>query len=163
MRSHFNTDPEAKRILGLITGWMAEPKGARRTPLRRLDAAAGAGAHVVFAPLPSLRPTLAAALDTLRCLAAAPAGAPKVLWLRDWSGFCLNCVTGGKVLANDLNLPLTPTPYPYLIPLTLTLTLALTPTLTLTVTLTRSSPTISRACKPRAPSSWGRCTPSPPR
>jgi len=113
---------------------MAEPKGARRTPLRRLDAAAGPGAHVVFAPLPSLRPTFASALDTLRCLNAAPAGAPKVLWLRDWSGFCLNCVTGGKVCADERTLALILAPTPTLTP---------TPTRapTLTPTLTRPSPT----------------------
>ena len=29
VRAHFATDPEAKRILGLITQWMAEPKGNR--------------------------------------------------------------------------------------------------------------------------------------
>ena len=44
VRSHFQQNAEAKRILDLITGWMAEPKGARKTKLRRGVAAAAAAA-----------------------------------------------------------------------------------------------------------------------
>ena len=105
VRSHFQTDPEAARILALITEWMAEPKAMRASKVRRLDALGGNGgkpACIVFAPLPSAKPTLAAALDTLRCLAAAPAGHARVLWLADWSAFCLNCLSGGKTREDDL-------------------------------------------------------------
>jgi len=103
VRSHFDTDPEAGRILKLITGWMAEPKDTRPPPLRRLAALdAEQQAWVVYAPLPSAQPTVAAALDTLRCLKAAPAHYQKVLWLSDWSAFCLNCLSGGKTNADDL-------------------------------------------------------------
>ena len=38
----------------------------------------------------------------VNAVAAAPKDAPKVLWVRDWSAFCLNCVTGGKAFADDL-------------------------------------------------------------
>ena len=102
VRSHFETDADAKHVLAQITEWMNEPKGERKTVLRRLSVDAAAGACVVFAPPPSLKPTLASALDTLRCLAAAPAATPKLLWLADWSAFCLNCVTGGKKFVDDL-------------------------------------------------------------
>ena len=44
VRSHFQQNAEAKRILDLITGWMTEPKGARKTKLRRGVAAAAAAA-----------------------------------------------------------------------------------------------------------------------
>ena len=43
MRSHFETDKDAKRVLAQITEWMAEPKDTeRKTVLKRLtvDAAA---------------------------------------------------------------------------------------------------------------------------
>ncbi len=103
VRSHFQNDAEAKRILGLIRGWMQEPKQERASPLRRLDALAGVSKPcVVFAPPPSARATVAAALDTLRCLAAAPAGCSRVLWLSDWSAFSLNCLAGGKTSADDM-------------------------------------------------------------
>jgi hypothetical protein len=68
------------------------------TKLRRLELPLdGPGPHaIVFAPLAAAKPTLAAALDTLRCLAAAPPGHSRVLWMRDWSSFCLNCLGSGK-------------------------------------------------------------------
>ena len=91
MRSHFQNNAEAARILGLITGWMAEPKETRPPQLRRLVALDGAQpAWVVFAPLPTAQPTATAVLDTLRCLKKAPDGRSKVLWLGDWSAYCLN-------------------------------------------------------------------------
>ena len=104
VRTHFKKDKEASRILNLITEWMAEPKGEAKTKLRRLELnLEGAGPHcITFAPLSSHRPTLATALDTLRCLAATPAGHTKVLWLRDWSSFCHNCLSGGKTREDDL-------------------------------------------------------------
>ena len=104
VRSHFQNDKEASRILKLITGWMAEPKAATASKLRRLVAPlSGSGPHfVVFAPLASAKPSLASALDTLRCLRRAPATHAKVLWLRDWSAFCHNCLGGGKTREDDL-------------------------------------------------------------
>ena len=105
VRRHFQVDAEAKRILELITGWMAEPKSDRSSRLRRMEApccGAGKPVAVVFAPLASARPTLGVALDTLRCLAAAPAGHARVLWLRDWSAFSLSCLGGGKTRDDDL-------------------------------------------------------------
>ena len=105
VRAHFKQNADASRILGLITEWMQEPKTVRASALRRLDALGDSGARgccVVFAPLPSAKPTLGAALDTLRCLAAAPNGARRVLWQADWSAFCLNCLSGGKTREDDL-------------------------------------------------------------
>uniref|UniRef100_A0A7S0P4F4 tyrosine--tRNA ligase n=1 Tax=Calcidiscus leptoporus TaxID=127549 RepID=A0A7S0P4F4_9EUKA len=103
VRTHFSTDAEAARVFALIKGWMAEPKQKRPTPLRRLAALDGAAAAwVVHAPLPTAQPTVGAALDTLRCLKAAPAGRQRVLWLGDWSAFCLNCLSGGKSRDDDL-------------------------------------------------------------
>jgi len=37
----------------------------------------------------------------LRCLRDAPDGSARVLWLSDWSAFCLNCLSGGKTSADD--------------------------------------------------------------
>jgi len=80
-----------------------EGKTAFPTPLRRLDAIPGAGpTAIIFAPLPSAQPTVGAALDVLRCLAAAPPGHQPLLWLSDWSAFCLNCLSGGKTNQDDL-------------------------------------------------------------
>merc|ERR1719310_1637596 len=83
---------------------MAEPKEVRTSPLRRLEALdeSTTGVGIVFAPLPSARPTLGAALDTLRCLAAVPEGQQRILWQADWSAFCLNCLSGGKTKDDDL-------------------------------------------------------------
>jgi len=87
VREHFATNERAATILATITGWMAEPKELRASPLRRLQALPdGHGpAWAVFAPPPSLSPTAGAALDLLRCLRAAPEGWTRVLWLSDWS------------------------------------------------------------------------------
>lgn len=103
VRQHFTRDAEAKRILSLITRWTAEPKGAPTTILRRCTAPlTSAAPHcVIFAPLSNAKPTLAVALDTLRCLATAPAGHARVLWLRDWSAFCRNCLGGGSKTRDD--------------------------------------------------------------
>ena len=104
VRHHFQHDTEAARILNLITGWMAEPKGETTTKLRRMEAPLKSKAPhcVVFAPLASGKPTLGDALDTLRCLAAAPKSHSKVLYVRDWSAFCHNCLSGGKTRDDDL-------------------------------------------------------------
>jgi len=104
VREHFATNERAATILATITGWMAEPKELRASPLRRLQALPdGHGpAWAVFAPPPSLSPTAGAALDLLRCLRAAPDGWTRVLWLSDWSALSLNCVSGGKTTADDL-------------------------------------------------------------
>ena len=105
VRKHFQHDKEAKRILELITGWMQEPKANCSSELRRLVAPCamrGTPTAVVFAPLASARPTLGAALDTLRCLQASPSGHAKVLWLRDWSAFSYSCLCGGKTRDDDL-------------------------------------------------------------
>ena len=104
VRSHFQRDTEAKRILDLIRGWMAEPKGVRATPLRR-GVAPTTGARppcVVFAPTPAAQPTLGAAMEVLDCLEAAPVGCERVLWLGDWSAYCSNCMAGGKTATDDL-------------------------------------------------------------
>ena len=57
VRSHFETNAEAKRILQLIQGWMKEGKANRQTKLRRCEAQHGAPKDaklaVVFAPLPN--------------------------------------------------------------------------------------------------------------
>jgi tyrosyl-tRNA synthetase len=107
VRDHFATNAEASRYKQLIEEWRKEASGVRAAKLTRLDALGGAGGGapspqcVVFAPLPSARPTLAAALDTLRCLAAAPAGHERLLWVADCSAFCQNCVSGGKTREDD--------------------------------------------------------------
>jgi tyrosyl-tRNA synthetase len=102
VRSHFQESAEAKRILELIIGWMQEPKSERAPPLRRLALlSSGTPTSVVFAPLPSASPSLESAVDTLRCLAAAPTGEKKILWLCDWSAFTLNCLSGGKSREDD--------------------------------------------------------------
>mmetsp|Transcript_38174 Transcript_38174/g.87333 ORF Transcript_38174/g.87333 Transcript_38174/m.87333 type:complete len:757 (-) Transcript_38174:206-2476(-) len=103
VREHFTTDPEAVRILTLISEWLAEPKDMRPCALRRLCVFDDSTlSWVVHAPLPTPQPTAAALLDTLRCLRAAPDSHRKVLWLPDWSAFCLNCLGGGKTPADDL-------------------------------------------------------------
>ena len=103
VRDHFGKEGRAKEILAQITEWMAEPKGPPKTTLRRLTLLAdGERAAVVFAPLPSAAPPLSAAVATLRCLEAAPAGTTRVLWCPDWSAFCLSCLSGGKTVADDL-------------------------------------------------------------
>jgi len=103
VRSHFSTNEEAATIFKLIKGWMAEPKDTTPPPLRRLVAfEQQQRAWVVHAPAPTAQPTAAAALDTLRCLKAAPSGHMKVLWCSDWSAFCLNCLSGGKTKSDDL-------------------------------------------------------------
>mmetsp|Transcript_18149 Transcript_18149/g.30326 ORF Transcript_18149/g.30326 Transcript_18149/m.30326 type:complete len:888 (-) Transcript_18149:351-3014(-) len=103
VRIHFERDAEARRILDLISGWMKEPKTQRATPLRRGIVTDLRGCScVVFAPLPSAQPQLAVAVELLESLAATPTGSQPVLWLADWSAFCLGCLTGGKAAADDL-------------------------------------------------------------
>lgn len=110
VRSHFATDPESKRLLELIAGWMAEPKAAAGAPtLHCLSVLpADLSANIVFAPPPSARPSLNDALDVLRCLeavdraSAAGVSTTPVLWLADWSAFTLNRLSGGTTVADDL-------------------------------------------------------------
>ena len=103
VRSHFRTNDDARRILQLITGWMQEPKAVQGCKLRRLVAIDdNRPTCVVYAPLATDKPTLRSALDTLRCLAAAPTSCVKVLWIKDWSAFTLNCLSGGKTRDDDL-------------------------------------------------------------
>ena len=104
VRGHFERDVEAKRILDLVRGWMAEPKTVRATPLRRGVAPRNSAraAWVVFAPPPTALPTLGAASEVLDCLNAAPKDRERVLWLGDWTAYCTSCMAGGKTAKDDL-------------------------------------------------------------
>jgi tyrosyl-tRNA synthetase len=104
VRSHFDTNENAKNLLSLVQQYKKESassiteKVVRRLNLVELKKVP-AGAHLVFAPLPSGSPTLQSAMDVLTLLQAAE-DRPCVLLLSDWTArVCNSCDADLKAIA----------------------------------------------------------------
>lgn len=95
VREHFETDPEAKRLIELIKEYKKETCQSV-TKFRRLSVTKAEKVHVVFSPLASEKFTLGTVLTIVKQLEAAPEGSEVIFWLRDWSSFCCNSFSGDK-------------------------------------------------------------------
>jgi tyrosyl-tRNA synthetase len=103
VRTHFTTDENAKNLLALVQQYKkeAQPKDSkvRRINLVELGKVP-AGAHLVFAPLPTAAPTLQSAVDVLTLLQQAGDDKPAVLFLSDWAArVCNACDADQKGIA----------------------------------------------------------------
>ena len=94
VRRHFTENEFAKGLLEKVRQFKRDTAGKVSGEIRRLNLAeAGkvqAGSHVVFAPIPTAKPTLQEACDVLTQLKAAPDGKPLVLFLSDWTARVTN-------------------------------------------------------------------------
>jgi tyrosyl-tRNA synthetase len=95
VREHFETNPEAQRILNLIKEYKKEAL-VPVVKFRRLSVSSSEKVHVVFSPLASEKFTLGLVLTIVRQLEAAPEGSDVLFWVRDWSSFCCNSFLGDK-------------------------------------------------------------------
>ena len=98
VRDHFNTDPTAKELLAQVREFKKEvsnPSGDAK--VRRLNLVesgkAPANAHLVFAGMPSVNPSLQETTDIILQLREAN-GNPCVLFLSDWTGRVCNACDG---------------------------------------------------------------------
>jgi tyrosyl-tRNA synthetase len=115
VRNHFTTNERAKDLLAKVQQYKKEaaqaPASSQKT-IRRLNLVelrvVPSGCHMIVAPLPSLTPSLQTAVDLLDLLSRAPAGAPKVLLLSDWSAVVCNaCQADPKAIRNSYQVLLT--------------------------------------------------------
>eukprot|EP01126_Amoeba_proteus_P030698 TRINITY_DN3028_c0_g1_i3.p1 TRINITY_DN3028_c0_g1~~TRINITY_DN3028_c0_g1_i3.p1 ORF type:complete len:718 (+),score=157.01 TRINITY_DN3028_c0_g1_i3:76-2229(+) len=95
VRDHFQHDPEAKQLIDTIKSYGKE-KIQITTHLRRMSVTESKKVHVVFAPLAKEKFTLGDVFTLIKQIKTAEEGSEVLLWLRDWSSFCLNKLGGDK-------------------------------------------------------------------
>ena len=104
VRTHFSTDENAKDLFNKVRQFKKEALDASmEKTIRKLDLVAlgktPADSHVVFAPLPSVTPTLQEAANIIVQL-RSESSAPKVLFLSDWTARVTNsCDADVKVIS----------------------------------------------------------------
>ncbi|CAB9507871.1 Tyrosine--tRNA ligase 1, cytoplasmic [Seminavis robusta] len=98
VRNHFADDPTAKELLAQVRQFKKEATTATKdSKVRRLnlveEGKVPAGAHLVFAGMPTANPTLQEAVDIIMQLRTAN-GKPCVLFLSDWTARVCNACNG---------------------------------------------------------------------
>jgi len=104
VRDHFTNDEEAKKLLEQVRRFKREGNSAakekviRRLNLVEMNKVPGMS-HVVFAPLPKVKPTLHELKSIITQLKACQEGQSKLLYLRDWTArVCNSCDADVKAI-----------------------------------------------------------------